>query len=141
MVSISNIATRILDTNGYQLTDLPKKADGTTCTLTVVEYLIDDAIDYINLRLDPEGDGPMSSLSGDAESKMLNGTKAQLFCVKQAMSLLLRAFKDKGPNTSLASLSVSQIISDPHFVIINKALEMAIKELRKGFREVEVSAG
>jgi hypothetical protein len=142
MATISSIATRILDTNGFQLKNLPKTSAGATCTLTIVEYLIDDAIDYVNMQINPEADGgPIPSLSGTAESKSLGGTRSEQFCVKQVVSLLLRAFKDKGPSASLANLSVQQITSDPHYVITTSLMQGAIDRLRKTHDELEASVG
>lgn len=141
MVTVTNIATRILDENGWQLSDLPQNSSGSTYTLTQLEYLIDNAIEYINIRLLPSEDGPINSLSGTAGSKSLTGTRAEVFCVKQAVSIITRTMKEMGQNISLDSLSLSQSqsSSDPHYANTARMLKECINDLKKNYQEIEAS--
>ena len=138
MTTVSNIATRILDENGWQLTDLPKNSSGSTYTATQLEYLIDNAIQYINIELTPEEDGPISVLSGTAGSKSLSGSQAEVFCVKQAVSLMIRAIINKGANVSLADMSISHMTTDPHYTNTKRMLDRCISKLAKTYQQLEV---
>ena len=118
MVTISNVADRILTENNYVVGDFG--------SLTNVEYLIDNAVDYINL----EAGVSIANLSGTEETKSLTATAQEIVVVKLVSGLLLRAFKDKGPAVTVQGLSVSMILTDPHYQVFTKLMNSAINRLR-----------
>jgi len=115
MTTIANIAQRVLDENNYS-----------NPSLTQVEYLIDNAIDYINAQAGIS----IADLSGDVESKSLTGTDSQIFVVKTLSALLLRSYHDKGPNVGIQAQSVVAITSDPQYVLFMKLIDSAIERLK-----------
>jgi len=119
MTTILLIAQRILDEFGFSLA-------GSGGSATNIEYLIDDAISYVNA----ETGKSIATLSGVAGSKSITGTDAELFAVKSLCNLFLRARNEKGPNFSVSSISVSQITGDPHFTVYMKFVDKALDRLR-----------
>ncbi len=117
MVTVANIATQIHNEDGWTTTD---------ASLTNTEYLIDKAIDFINL----ETGTTIADLSGAADSKSLTGTEGEIVAVKLLSSLLIRARRDKGPNASFSSLSITQVIQDPHYSLESELFKMSLERLR-----------
>jgi len=111
-------AQRILDENGWSATD--------DISLTNLEYLIDNAINYINLMAGTS----ISNLSGTAGSKTVTVTSAQDPIIKSAVALCVRAYVEKGPGVGIASVSLQQIISDPHYKIHTMFMKQGIMRLR-----------
>jgi len=91
MTTVTNIGQRILDENDYS-----------TPSVDIVEYLVDNAIDYINM----EAGTSIAELSGVAETKSLTGTKSEIAVVKALSVLMLRAYKDRGPQVSVERSAV-----------------------------------
>lgn len=118
MTTIANIATRILAETGYTVGDI---------SLTNLEYLIDNAIDYVNLHAGLS----IADLAGSAESKSLTGTDGQIFAVKALSELMLRAYKDKGPNIGLGGLNITSTTSDPHYILETKLVNDVIERLKE----------
>lgn len=118
MTTISNIAQRILDENNWTTSDI---------STTNLEYRIDDAIDYINLKTGLA----IADLSGTAGSKSLTGTDSQIFCIKWLTNMFIRAYKEKGPNVSIGGLSVTAITNDPDFTATMKLVDSAIERLKE----------
>ena len=120
MTTIANIAQRVLDENGLTLAKLPG------LTLTILEYKIDDAIDYVNLQAGLT----IADLTGDAESKSITATDGQILAVKWLSNLMLKAFKEKGKQVGIAALSVTYIVNDPDYKMSMMILEKAIERLK-----------
>jgi len=110
-------AQQILDENGWVVADI---------AIANLEYLIDNAINYINM----EAGISMSNLTGASPNKTVTLTSAQEVVVKMLAALLVRAYLDKGPNVAVQSISVTSIISDPHYRIFMKLINKGIKRLR-----------
>jgi hypothetical protein len=126
MVTVSAIAQRILDENNYTTTTA-------NISLTKLEYLIDNAIDYVNLQTGTS----ITDLAGSAESKTLTGTENEVNVVKTLSSLMLRAYVEKGPNVGIQSISVSVVSTDPHFRLFWQLFLDGLDRLRgKGFERV-----
>ena len=117
MTAITTIAQRIIDENNYA-------APG-DITLTNMEYLIKNACDYINLQA-----GTTITFTPAAGVATLTATDAQIPVIKLLSALYLRAYKDRGPNASIGSISVSSIRGDPQFTIFWKQVEDGISRLR-----------
>ena len=117
MVTVTNIATQILNENNYTTSDI---------TATNLEYLIDNAIDYVNM----ETSTSIADLSGSAGTKSIIGTESEIVTVKCATVLMLRAYKDRGPNTALGNLAVSSLISDPQYSFFTEMLKNSLNRLR-----------
>lgn len=116
-------AQTLLDRNNWATTDI--NTDATTAK-TRVEYLIDDAIDYIN----GEAGTSMSNMSGAAGSKSVTVTSAQAPIVRALAALLVRAYLDKGPNVSVGGMGVSAIVSDPEYKVHMMMIMQGISRLR-----------
>lgn len=123
MTTISSIAQRILDENGYDLTDF------SGLTLTILEYKIDDAIDYVNLQAGTS----IADLAGTAESKSITGTDSEILVAKWLTNLMLRAYKEKGTQLGggLASASITYILNDPDYKVSLMVIEKAIERLKE----------
>jgi hypothetical protein len=121
MTTVNNIAQRILDENGYVLTDFPN------LTKTILEYKINDAIDWINMQAGLT----IADLAGTAESKSITGTDGQILVVKWLTNLMLKAYKEKGEQAGISSLSVGYVVSDPDYKISMMIIEKAIERLKK----------
>jgi len=115
MTTVTNIGQRILDENDYS-----------TPSVDIVEYLVDNAIDYINM----EAGTSIAELSGVAETKSLTGTKSEIAVVKALSVLMLRAYKDRGPQVSVAGLNVAVTLSDPQYSLFTKMVNRGINRLR-----------
>ena len=117
MVTIANVASRMLDETRYTAADI---------SLTNLEYLIDNAIDYVNLQAGTS----IADLTGAAESKQYIGSEAQTVAMKACVNLLLRAYLEKGPVKSVGGLTVGPITTDPHYKVMSRFLAQAINKLR-----------
>lgn len=121
MTTVANIAQRVLDENGLALTDF------TNLTLTILEYKIDDAIDYVNLQAGLT----IADLSGSAESKSITGTDGEIMAVKWLTNLMLKAYKEKGVQVGIQSLSINFILDNPDYKISLMMIENAIERLKE----------
>lgn len=121
MTTVSSIAQRILDENGLILTNF------TGLTLTILEYKIDDAIDFVNLQAGTS----IAHLAGSAESKSITGTDGQILVVKWLTNLLLKAFKEKGTQANIANMSVTYVVNDPDYKISMMIIDKAIERLKE----------
>ena len=117
MTTVSNIATQILNENNYTTADI---------SLTNLEYLIQNAIDYVNM----EAGTNIADLSADvAGSKSITGTKSEIFTVKTLTVLLIRVYKDRGPTPTLQGLTVANIITDPQYSLFKELTDKMIARL------------
>jgi len=124
MVTISNVAQQLLDENNYDTTDIHATA---ATAKTRVEYLVDNAIDYINMKAGTS----IVDLSGSAGSKSLVATEDEIVVIKALSALLIRAYLDKGPNVNVGGVSAIGVMSDPHFGLMTKMLDDSINSLRE----------
>jgi hypothetical protein len=115
MVTIASFATRLKTENN--------ESDIAAATF---EYLIDNAIDYINLTAGTS----IADLSGDAGTKSVTASEGELAAIKTLSGLLLRAYNDKGPEVGVGGLSVSEITSDPHYRVFMKLFNESLHHLR-----------
>jgi len=110
-------AALILSETGWAATDFG--------AATNLEYLIDKAINWINA----EAGTSMSNMAG-GPPKTVTVTSAQAPVVKAWTELLCRAYINKGPSASLGAISVSEIVSDPHYKIMVMMANRGINRLR-----------
>ena len=116
MTTITTVASTLLTQNNW-----------TTPAAATYEYLIDDVIDFVNA----ETGSSIADLSGAAGSKSLvTSTDAEAVTVKFYATLLGRAYHDRGPNVSMLNLSVSAVISDPHYDVYAKLGEKMLNRVR-----------
>jgi len=113
---ITTIAQRILDENNWVVSDI---------SLTNLEYVIDNAIDYINM----EAGTSIADLSGAADSKSLTGTDSEIAVVKLLSVLMVRAYKDRGPQVTTGTMGVQAVISDPQYHLFTKLVTRGINRL------------
>jgi len=111
-------AQQILDETGWAAGDIGSK--------TIIEHLIDRAINYIN----GETGLSISNMTGVAESKTVTVTAAQAPVIKAWVELLCRAYINKGPSASLSAMSVTEVVSDPHYKIMVKMANQGVNRLR-----------
>lgn len=93
-----------------------------------VEYLIDNAIDYISLRTGEV----ITHLSGSAGSKSLTATDSQIIVIKSLSSLLLRDSIDLGQHVTADNVSVTNILSDQKYKSLSQMVENGITMLTTG---------
>ena len=124
MVLITTIAQRILNENGYSTSDI---------SLVNLEYLIDNAIDYVNM----EAGTSIADLGGAAAAKTLTGSEPEIFMVKTLSGLMIRAYKEHGPQVGLSSMSISLVSTDPNFKVYWSLFQNGLNRLRgKSFERV-----
>jgi hypothetical protein len=109
-------AQQTLDENNYTISDI---------SLVRLEYLIDNAIDYVNL----ETGSSMSNMSG-TPTKTVSVTSAQAAVVKSLIVLLLKAYLDRGPNIAVGGLTVTSLLGDPQFVLFKDMVDKGMNQLR-----------
>jgi hypothetical protein len=105
-------AQNILDENNYTVADI---------SLTNLAALIDNAINYVNLRA---GLSMATTVGGSAT---LTGNQSVV--VKLLSTLMLRAYLDRGPNTGLGGMSVNSVITDPQYNLYSAMIEAGILSL------------
>ena len=127
MTAIALIAQRILDENRYA-------APG-HITLTNMEYIIKNAVDYINLQA-----GTSISFTPLAGAATLTAADGEIITVKAGSLLMLKAYLDRGPNASITGISISTLIADPQYAFWSKAFEACIEKL-KGHVGVSFTVG
>ena len=114
MVTVSNIAQRVLDENNYATSDI---------TTTKLEYLIDNVIDYVNLLTGRT----ISHVSGNN----LTADYDEIMVVKTLSALMIRAYKDRGPQaTAGGALNIAVVVADPQYNLFTKLVNQAINRLR-----------
>jgi hypothetical protein len=116
MTAVPLIAQRILDENKYTIADV---------SLVNCEYLIENATHYINLLADTAI--AFTPATGVAT---LTATDDEIITTKILSTLMVRAFKERGPNISVSSISVSALITDPQYALYSKMFEEAITRLK-----------
>lgn len=124
MTTISNIAQRVLDENGYVLTEF------SGLTLTILEYKIEDAIHYIN----SQAGLTIADLSGSAESKSITGTDGQILAIKWLTNLMLQAYLEKGSQVGAGGLSLTYVLNNPDY----QASVMVVKDMIERLKELPI---
>lgn len=124
---MANIAQQVLDENNYTTSDI---------TIVNLEYLIDNATDYINLMA---GTSIANIVAGS-----LTATENELLVTKTLAALMIRAYLDRGPNISVGGLSVASVLADPQYDSFTKIVEKGIVQLtvvRKATSGIPFSVG
>ena len=124
MVTVATIADRILKETGY---DYDAIHSTEVTALTIVEYLIDDAIDDIN----SECGTAIADLTGAAGSKSLVGEEDEVVAVKLLSKLYLKARQEKGESVSIGSLSTSTSSSDSYLKVYGERLDKLLMNLKE----------
>jgi len=88
---------------------------------TNAEYLIDQAVNYINLVA--------GTSIANISANDLTATAGELTVVRSLSGLLFRAYLDKG-SVSVAGLTVTAVVSDPHYKVFMKMFNQGLKHLR-----------
>lgn len=121
MVAIADIGAQLKTENNYTEPDDD-----------VVEYLVDNAIDIVNLLTGTS----IADLTGAASSKTLNGTEGEVALVKLLSGLMLRGYHEKGGGT-VTDISVNEMATDPHYKVFMSMLRLGLPYLRgRGFERV-----
>jgi hypothetical protein len=119
LTTIANIAQRILDENGYTV------ASFKNLTLTILEYKIDDAIDYVNANAGLT----VAHCSGSAGTKSLVASDTQILVIKWLTNIMLRGYKDKGATAGVSSLNLVYTLADAD-TAVSKMIMQSIARLR-----------
>jgi len=98
----------------------------TDITAVNFEYLIDNAIDYINA----EAGTSIADLSGAGGSKSLVGSEAENLAVKALSVLYLRQYVDHGPYPMVGGLNVDNQSIDPQLRLQQRIVNRLIQRLR-----------
>lgn len=97
---------------------------------TTIELFMDGMISFINSET---GAGLAhfrdDTVNGDG-SKVVSITEAQEGAFLAGAAVMLRAFKDKGPQVGAGALNVTEVTSDPHYKIWTRILRQAMNRLR-----------
>jgi hypothetical protein len=123
MVTVATIADRILKETGYNYSVIDSAE---VTALTIVEYLVDNAIDELNA----ECSTTIADLTGSAGTKSLVGTETEVAATKLLSKLHLRARQDKGEVVGLGPMSSSQDSTDPYMTVLNEQLAVLKKRLK-----------
>lgn len=115
--SVNITAQNILDENKWTINDV---------TLANLEAIMGNTINYVNL----EANTTIAPMSGTSESKIATLSKPESLAVKLWTSLLVRAYKDKGPNAVVGSVSVATTINDPQYNLFTDIAQKAINRLK-----------
>ncbi len=137
MPTITGIAQQILDENGYfkdtssvnitaQNVLDENQWTSSDITLAKLETVMDNAINYVNL----EANTTIPTMSGTSESKITTLSRSESLAVKLVSALMVRAYKEKGPNVGISSLSVTSIINDPHYTLFSDIAQKSIAKLK-----------
>jgi len=108
VVTVATIADRILKEAGYEYGVINSVQN---TALTIVEYLVEDAIDTINAECGTS----IVDLTGALLSK-----------------LYLRARQDHGETVGLGPMSMSQSSTDPYVTVLRERLDGLLKRLKAG---------
>jgi hypothetical protein len=106
----------MLDENNYTVSDI---------SLLNMEYLVKNAVDYINLQA-----GTTITFIPSAGSENLSASDSEIVMVKALTTILLRAYVDRGPNVGISSLSVTTVASDPQYNIFMQLVNDGLMRLR-----------
>jgi hypothetical protein len=119
-------AAILIAENGFQNTDFDPAGSSEDTGKTNVEYMIDSAIDYVNL----EAETSISNLSGSAGSKTVTVTASQNAVLKLLLTAMLREAKFKGSSSlGMGGLSVSDtLVTQPP--IFQSLFKNALRRLR-----------
>ena len=115
MVDIT--AQGILDRNNWTESQI---------SLTNLEYLIDDVIDWVNLMTGAS----ISAMTGVAGSKTVTVSRNENATLKMLLPLIVRAYLDRGPSSSAGGLSVAVIATDPQTGQLRPMVRQALQMLR-----------
>jgi len=118
MATVAAIAQRVLDENRYTTKDCG--------SLTILEYMIDNAIDYVNGMAGTS----IADLSGTAESKSITGSDTEILVVKMISALMIRARVDRGPSSNMGGISIAPVLADPQYNLTMKIINGMINNLR-----------
>ena len=125
MVTVATIADRILKEAGYEYRVINSVQN---TALTIVEYLVEDAIDTVNAECGTS----IADLTGAAGTKSLVGSETEVAAVKLLSKLYLRARQDHGETVGLGPMSMSQSSTDPYVTVLRERLDGLFKRLKAG---------
>lgn len=91
-----------------------------------VEYLIDNAINYVNLECGTS----ISNLTGVSPNKTVTVTSDQSAVIKTLCTLMLKAYVDRSPNVAVGGLAVSTMLQDPQFALFMPLFKRGLQRLR-----------
>jgi len=157
MTTIANIGTALLQENGYiqdstsvavtaemllKENGYPETTSNVTITATIVlaennydtdditaantEYLIDNAINYINMQANTT----INALAGVAGTKTVGADRNEATIIKSLTALMIKAYKDRGPNVSIGSISASSVMNDPQYALHSDIIKAGISRLQ-----------
>jgi len=112
MVTIT--AAQMHNETGYDIDDI---------TVVNLEYLIDNAIDYVNLHAGQS----ISDMAGSPKSVTVSDN--QSIVLKPLIVLMMRSYVDKGPNAAVAAVSVTALTSDPQYRLQMQLWKSSLKRL------------
>ena len=116
MTVVTDIAQRMLDENNYTVSDI---------SLLKMEYLIRNAVDYVNMQA-----GTSITFIPVAGSEDLNASDSEIVVVKALTTILLKAYVDRGPNVGISSLSVTAVASDAQYNAFMQIVNDGLMRLR-----------
>lgn len=118
MVDITG--TQILAQTDYVDTDI-HATDG----IKRVEYMIEDAMDYVNLHAGTSI-GPMT---GVTPNKTVTVTGAQSAVLKPLIHLMIKAYMEKGPSANVGDVNITILLNDPRWALYKPMIKQGINRL------------
>lgn len=98
-----------------------------------VEALADVIIDYINMQTG-QSIAVFRDQAGAVGSRTITVTGQLTSLVIIGAGLMMRQFKERGPNVSIGGITATAIVQDPQFQFFTKLLDESINRLRgRGF--------
>lgn len=97
---------------------------------TTIELFMDGMISHINSVTGASLAHFRDDIVNAAGSKVVSITEAQESAFLAGAALMLRAFQDKGPQVGIGNMSVTEVISDPHYRVFMKLFNQSLQYLR-----------
>lgn len=97
---------------------------------TTIELFMDGMISHINTETGASLAHFRDDIVNAAGSKVVSITEAQEAAFLSGAALMLRAYKEQGPNVNVQALNVTAIISDPHFRVFSMLFRQSVNRLR-----------
>lgn len=98
----------------------------TDITAINLEYLIDNAINYINMQANTS----IAALGGGAGTKTQNVDRNEATIIKSLSALMIKAYKDRSPNVSIGGISAATVLADPQYALHSDIIKAGISRLQ-----------
>ena len=91
-----------------------------------VEYMIDNAIDYVNLHAGTS----IGNMTGVAGAKTVTVTSGQSAVIKPLCILMVKAYMEKGPSANVGDVNLAILLNDPRYALYHPMIREGVNRLR-----------